>query len=89
MKLALYKPTGIGGYTIVLETYEDPDDREDYIRVSDVVDVDFPDRANSEIVAKELGCIDKQIKTVQVAAEVKLNELKQRRDELLALEYQS
>jgi hypothetical protein len=90
MKIALYRPTGRSDYTIVLESSDFRDDaRDDYIRVSEVVDVDFPERSHDEVVAQELSSIDNQIKTVQVAAEVKLNELKQRRDELLALEYQS
>ena len=56
-----------------------------YARLSEYVEVDFPMLDAETLTKIQIDIIDTQIKTVQVAAEVKLNELKQRRDELLAL----
>ena len=56
-----------------------------YVRLSEYVEVDFPTLDIGDIINGQVEVIDAQIKTEQVAAEIKLNELKQRRDELLAL----
>lgn len=84
MEVALYKNLNYN-YELVADLKDKYDDKDDYVRISDIVEIRFDLLNDAEITKKHVSMIDKQIKTVQAAAESKLNELKQKRDELLAL----
>jgi len=73
-------------YDYITVSAEGLDGADEYIRVSEYIDVDFVERDPRETIEQEVDTIDKQIQTVQAAAQVKLNELEQRKNDLLALE---
>jgi len=56
-----------------------------YVQVSEIIDVDFPELKDADIVSKQVDFIDNKIKRVQAVSEAKINELTQQRNELLAL----
>ena len=57
----------------------------DYIRISEYIDVEFVEKNREEVVKREIDHIDKQIQTIRSAAQIKTNDLEQRKAELLAL----
>lgn len=82
MKLAIYK-TDYGTELVFESDRISEDDK--YIRISEIIDVPFVPRNVKEVAKKELAVIEKLIQTVQADAQVKLNALEQRKQELLAL----
>lgn len=81
MKIAQYKNLE---YDFLAVCGEDMPDH--YVRVSEFVEVEFTPLDKRETVKAEVAFIDNQIGQVNAAAQVKLNELNQRKSELLALE---
>ena len=83
MKIALYKSVEYG-YESAKEAvlYEDDDS---YIRTSEIVDIKFQRLPYGEAEKKEIAMIDKQINKVMAVSEAKINELKQKKADLLAL----
>lgn len=83
VKIAMYK--GVKSYyTRVLsaDVFEDDDD---YIRVSEIVEVDFPDLPKEEVSTKEIAIIRKAITNEMAESESRLNVLKQTLQERLAI----
>lgn len=83
MKIARFKNMEMDYFSICDWTEEMTPDS--FIRVSEYVDVEFVEYSDQELVDKQIAVIDKQIQTVQAATSVKLDELEQRKAELLAL----
>jgi len=81
-RLALYKSTEHGFECTANESFEEVSG---YVRLSEYVDIDFPDLPSSDIVAKQVAALNEEIQRVQADTERKLNGLRQQRDELLAL----
>ena len=82
MKIALYKTDY--GSNIIFETgMMDGDDK--YIQISEPVDVEFIPLDYKTITEQEIIVIDKKIKTVKAATQIELNQLEQRKAELLAI----
>ena len=85
MKIALYK--GITYDTeIILQhnQYTDEDDSE-FVRISEVMEVDFVILKNEEVVNKQIAILEKAKTDIQAKTQIKLNELDRRIGELLAL----
>jgi len=56
-----------------------------YVQLSEIIDVDFREIKDADIVSKQVDFIDNKIKQVQAVSEAKINELTQQRNELLAI----
>jgi len=79
MKIALFKDlssdTQPRAYDIDYMTWILTDDG--YVQVSEVIEVDFPELKDADIVNKQVAYIDNKIKQVQAVSEAKINELTQ------------
>ena len=84
MKVAIYKNTDYD-YETVKEVGGWIDEDDEHIRISEAVEISFVMLDKSETVRKEVNAIDGQIKKVQAATQIKLNELEQKKAELLAI----
>jgi hypothetical protein len=82
MKLAQFKNIE-HDYTCI--DGEELDRISSYVRLSEWVEVEFTKLPYGEAEKKEIESIDKQIETVMAVSEKKINELKQKKDDLLAL----
>ncbi|MCK4621266.1 MAG: hypothetical protein KAT62_03525 [Desulfuromonadales bacterium] len=82
MNIALYK-TGYGSNILFETRMMDGDDK--YIQITEPVDVEFIPLDNKAITEQEIIVIDKKIKTVKAATQIELNQLEQRKAELLAI----
>ena len=58
---------------------------EDYIRVSEYVDVEFPLLAREDIVTKQVNALKQAKKSVQAEAQIKVTTIDRQISELLAL----
>ncbi len=56
-----------------------------YVRLSEYVDIDFPELPSEDVVGMQVAMINDEIQRVQADTEIKLSGLRQKRDELLAL----
>lgn len=83
MKCALYKSPGEYGHMIVSESSRYFD--ENYTRISEDVDIDFPPLSQATIVNSEIAVLD--IKRAELVTEFtqKLNTIDRRKSDLLAL----
>jgi len=88
MKLILMKNLKYNFKTVItlrddesLGTYES----DEYVRLSEVVDVDFPPLSNEEVVKAEVSAIEKRITSVRADCEASITALEGRKQELLAL----
>ena len=82
MKLALFKNVKYGYAEHVL-----PADfgNDEYVRISEIIDVEFPALPYGEAESMEIAIIDKQISKVNADAGSAIAKLEQRKAELLAL----
>lgn len=88
MKLALYKwvnaPAGWSS-PVVLDAERE---HEEYVRVSEIIDVDFPPRDEGEAVQDEVVQLDRAIEEIKKEALIKVEAIQQRKAELLALTHE-
>ncbi len=86
VKMAVYASVGNIKSTMVFEvsSYTESDNKK-YIRISEIVEVDFPDLPKEEVNNKEVAIIENAIKNEMAKSESRLNKLKQRKQELLAI----
>ena len=84
MKIALFKNVEYDHETI-REYVEFDMFADDYLQLSEFVEVDFPLLDKSEVNKKQVAIIDKQIQKVKADYEVKLNGLESYKAELLAI----
>lgn len=82
MKVALFKHVEYGFEGVFLGSFEDSDE---YVRVTEYVDIEFTRLPDSETVKKSLAIIDKAADAVREELGRKLDGLDRRRQELLAL----
>jgi len=61
------------------------DDSSEYYRISETIDVEFPELDRQTVLDKQLSAIDKQIQSVRAECEVKIGRLDRQKQELLAL----
>lgn len=88
MKLVLAKNVRLDFECVREADYFDRCDDE-YVQISEVVEVEFPPLQESEIVTEQLRVLDTLKKDVQAEAQKRINDIEQRKAELLAIEYQS
>ncbi len=86
-KLAVYESLGNIKATMVFEanSYTESDDNNKYIRLSEIVEVDFVELPKEETSSKEIAIIEIDIKNEMAESESRINQLKQRKQELLAI----
>jgi len=84
MKIALYKSARFG-YEAPHEVTSNYEDDDDYFRSSEITEVDFVSLDNETLTKNEVAVIDKKITDVFAKSEMAINELKQRKAELLAI----
>ena len=82
MKIAQFRSSV---YNLISVSDEVLERCEDYVRISEYVEVDFVERNKEDVVNDEIAVIDTQIKTVNLDAYKKTSELEQRKAELLAI----
>ncbi len=69
-----------------LEYYQKDDEK---IILSDVVEIDFPELDKETVIKAQVAIIDKQITKVNADAQAALTALESRKQELLAISYES
>jgi hypothetical protein len=57
------------------------------IRVSEIVEVEFPDRNKDEIIPELLNAVDEEIKEEEKKHNIKIAQLKTKRAELLCIDF--
>lgn len=87
VKLAIFESTGKYSYQVIYT----PDEAEHsgYARVSEWVEVSFPPRDAEEALQEKITCLDKEMEAIRKEALEKLNKLQERRQELLAIPFDS
>lgn len=60
----------------------------DWVAISEPVEVEFPELSNEVVVNKQIAVLDKKIQQVMAESEATLNQLKARKQELLAICYE-
>jgi hypothetical protein len=85
-KIAVFKDVE-GKYTSILGDYADS--WTNYIRISEYIEVDFPDREKAECIHDEIKILSKMADEIMVKATEGLNNINRRKEELLALEHKS
>ena len=84
MKIALYA----GKYNS--ESVNEFDDwiekHNEYVRITEVLEVTFVPRDHDVILQARVACLDREIKNVQADAEHKVNDLKDQKQRLMAIE---
>jgi hypothetical protein len=86
IKLAIFKSKDSEFITVIDEIAEY---WEDYVRISEYVEVEFPDREKAECVKEEITILDKMADEIRAKATEGLNNINRRKEELLALEHKS
>ena len=88
-KLVLMKNVAYG-YATVTDVDDDGkssyyDGDTNYVRLSEVIEVDFPELSSKDVVEAEIAVLDKQMTKVQADCQAALTSLEGRKQELLAL----
>lgn len=63
------------------------DNNTGYVRISEYVDVEFPPLPKEDVLKNQIACIDKQIDAIKAESIKEINDLQQKKQELLALEH--
>jgi len=84
MKVARYKCIS-SDFLTVQEVESWCEESEDYLRLTEPVEIELIPLAQEDVVKAEIEVLDKCIKTIQANAEVKINGIEQRKAELLSL----
>jgi len=89
MKIALFKRLGDHSY----ETIKGPEWEgigfDEYIRISEYIEVEFPPLADDSIVEKQLAALDKAEQQLRNKFQEALNGIERHREELRAITYQA
>jgi hypothetical protein len=81
--LALFESTY--GSPIILEKRYAPDE---YVRLSEFIDIELPERVTEEVLNDKLDVLDKAETELRAKYQVELENIKTKRQELLAITYQ-
>ena len=87
MKIALYKT--IGGSILVNDACDWIENDNDYIRFTEVIDIDFVDLPKEEVVPKQVQQIENRITEARVKFHQAIEVLEEQKSKLLAIEDQS
>ena len=87
MKVCLVEDMTWGG--ISAQHIEDRHDHDEpikgYVRVSEIVEIDFQMLTTPDVVARQVAILDEQERVVHLAAQEKILEIQRKKSELLAI----
>jgi hypothetical protein len=86
IKLAVFKSKDSEFITVIDEIAEYWDN---YVRISEYIEVEFPEREKAEYIQEEINLLDKMADEIRAKATEGLNNINRRKEELLALEHKS
>jgi len=86
VKIAKFKSVDCMSISFLEEWAEDWDS---YVRISEYVEVEFPDREKAEYIKEEINLLDKMADEIRAKATEGLSNINRRKEELLALEHKS
>lgn len=84
-KVAVWQASWGGEYATSLEWQDD----KDHVRISEFVEIDFPDRETSEVVSEQLSNIDKAIEETKENALKAIEKLQEKKAQLLAITHEA
>ncbi|MDD5084171.1 MAG: hypothetical protein PHT88_04590 [Candidatus Moranbacteria bacterium] len=82
MRLAKYKNIRVD-YEVITDDW--CAEHRDYVRLTEFVDIEFPPLPEDAVITQEVAVLDRQIAAIQEQAMVEIQQLAQRKQELLAL----
>lgn len=85
MKIAIYKVGKSYASDIPCEVFPWREDNSDYIRLTEIVEVDFPPRKPEEIVPAQVAILEREREELVAKFTAALKEIDDRKAELLAL----
>ena len=65
------------------------DDSNEYVQLSEVIEVEFPELSNKDVVKSQVALLDKQMTKVRADSEAAITALEGRKQELLAITYEA
>jgi hypothetical protein len=83
-KIAVFKDIE-GNYTSFLGEFADY--WTNYVRISEFVEVEFPEREKATVIPDEIKVLDNMADEIRAKATEGLNNINRRKEELLALEH--
>ena len=87
MKIALYKSLKYN-FESVYKAVGDMESDYDYLRLSEIVDVDFPMLPDVDVAKAQVSAIDNAIEKEQADSYVRIEAMNQRKQELLAIGFE-
>ena len=60
---------------------------DEYVQLSEVIEVDFPELSNEAVINNQVAALDKQMTKVRADSEAAITALEGRKQELLAITY--
>ena len=84
-KYAIYQ---IFGSELVTEHREWMESDDDYIRLSEIIEIDFPMLPKEEVVPKQVKLIDDKIEKARARFQQAISELEDKKSRLLAITYE-
>ena len=63
--------------------------KNDYVQLSEVIEVEFPELSNKDVVKSQVDILDKQMTKVRADSEAAITALEGRKQELLAITYEA
>lgn len=92
MKIARFRRVGVDAHC-VYETIKDEKDAkyigEDFVQISDYIEVEFPPLTDESIVEQHLGVLDKAEASLRNKFQAALNGIEQQRQELRAITFRA
>lgn len=85
-KLAIYKRTGEVSFTMVCDASFD--EMQDYVRLTEHIEVEFPALQDDAIIQKHLDALDRTEAAITAKYFQALADIKQQKEELRAITYQ-
>jgi len=65
------------------------DDSNEYVQLSEVIEVEFPELSNKDVVKSQVDLLNKQMTKVRADSEAAITALEGRKQELLAITYEA
>ena len=63
--------------------------KNDYVQLSEVIEVEFPELSNKDVVKSQVDLLNKQMTKVRADSEAAITALEGRKQELLAITYEA
>ncbi len=83
MKIAMYET--ISGSAFPLEVTDYIEGNDEYIRISEIIEINFKDLPDKDVMNNKIKSIDKKINETLAEHNIRINNLKDIKNKLLAL----